>query len=512
MSNGMLVIMILILMLSLMAIRMPVAFALGLSGAIGITLLRAFDLATNTLGSIPFTETSTFSLTIIPMFTLMGMFAVKAKVAEQVYQVAAYVFRKFPGGLGVSTVMACAGFAAVSGSSIGTAATMSKLSVGEMRKHGYPDPLATATVAVAGTLGVLIPPSVILVIYAIMTGESVGKVLAAGIIPGILSAIAYAAYVIWASRRHEAKVRDLKKAQEVANNVQASLDQEAIDGEPVLLNALALAARGEDPTFLRVTDPGIPSKYRDAAADIASHEIQGRRIQEAISVERPAERLRDLPMRGVLRVGMLFVIVLGGMYSGIFTPTESAAIGALAAGAMLIAEMWKEGPRAMWIAVVDSLKETAGTTSMVFSIIVGSAILSTFFVQARVPQMLADGVIGWGLSPTLTLAILLATLLPLGMMLETISILVITVPLIYPVAMEFGFSGIWLAVIFVKLIEIGMVTPPVGINAFVVAGTTGVKVDKVFSGIWPFVVVDLFMIAIFFFPQIVTFLPDLVKI
>lgn len=498
MSNLALVILVLVLMLSLMAIRMPIAFALGLSGGIGIVLLRSFDNATATIGSVPFTQVASFSLTIIPMFTLMGMFAVKAKVAEQVYQVAAHVFRRFPGGLGVATVMACAGFAAVSGSSIGTAATMSKLSVGEMRKHGYPLPLATATVAVAGTLGVLIPPSVILVLYAIMTGESVGQVLAAGIIPGALSAIAYAAYVIWASRRAMAKKRDPHIAEEVAEELQEEIDQKLdleaeISLEKVLVNASSSTA--------------------GATADIASHEVKGRRIQSAIVVEKPAERLRDLPMRGVVRVAILFVIVLGGMYSGLFTPTESAAIGALVAGIMLIAEMWKEGPRAIWWATVDALKETAGTTSMVFSIIVGSAILSSFFVLARVPRMLADGVMSWGLSPTLTMIILLATLLPLGMILETISILVITVPLIYPVAMEFGFSGVWLAVIFVKLIEIGMVTPPVGINCFVVAGTAGVKVDRVFAGVLPFVIVDFIVIAILFiFPDLVLWLPSLVQV
>lgn len=489
MSNGMLVIMILVLMLALLAIRMPVAFALGLSGALGLTLLQSFNNATATIGSVPFTEVATFSLTIIPMFTLMGMFAVKARVAEQVYQVAAHVFRKFPGGLGVATVMACAGFAAVSGSSIGTAATMSKLSVGEMRKHGYPLPLATATVAVAGTLGVLIPPSVILVLYAIMTNESVGKALAAGIIPGILSAIAYSVYIIWASRKAKAKTRDLEMAAAALNEVRADIDLEINQGVSPL--QAAVAERAGKPLI----------------------DADGNPITSVAASEPVPARLRDLPMRGILRVAMLFMIVLGGMYSGIFTPTESAAIGAIAAGLMLVAEMWREGPRAIWIAFTDALKETAGTTSMVFSIIVGSGILSAFFVAARVPQMLADGIVGWGLNPHLTVGLMLLTLLPLGMMLETISILVITVPLIYPVAVtEFGMDGIWLAVIFVKLIEIGMVTPPVGINCFVVAGTANVKVDRVFAGVLPFVIVDLTITAILFaFPILSTWLPSLIK-
>ena len=459
-----LVILVVVVMMVMLALRVPVAFALGLSGALGLLALRGDAFATSTLGSVPFTETSTFSLTIIPMFILMGMFAVKARVAEQVYKVAAHVFRNFPGGLGVATVMACAGFAAVSGSSIGTAATMSRLSVGEMLKHGYKASMATATVAVAGTLGVMIPPSVILVLYAIMTRESVAKVLAAGIIPGILSALAYALYIIVASRK------DLKKAQQ----------------PKVMAEALATASGQASPV-----------------TEVAASPIQ---------VKEPVIRWRELPMRGVVRIAVLFFIVLGGMYSGIFTPTESAAVGALAAAVILVTEMYKEGWRATLNAIVEALKETAGTTSMVFAIIVGSAVLSTFFVAARVPQMLTEAVLALGWNPHVTLGLLLLLLLPMGMALESISILVITVPLLYPVATTLGFDGIWLGILIVKLIEIGMVTPPVGINCFVVAGTSGVRVTEIFKGVIPFVIVDLVMVGILFFiPQLSLWLPSLVS-
>lgn len=447
MSSVMLVVLVLVILLTMIAMRMPVAFALGLSGAIGLLLLRGFNFANNMMGSVPFTETSTFSLTIIPMFVLMGMFAVKARIAEQVYAVAAHAFRRFPGGIGVATIAACAGFAAVSGSSIGTAATMSKLSVGEMRKHGYSASLATAAVAVAGTLGVMIPPSVILVLYAIMTGESVAKVLAAGIIPGLLSAFAYTVYMVIQARRDMAKAAagDLSEALEVASSGAGKV------------------------------------------------------------------RLRDLPMRGVVRVGLLFFIVLGGMYSGIFTSTESAAIGALAAAVMLIVERFRDGWKGTISALTEALKEAAGTTSMVFALIVGSALLSVFFVAARVPQMLTEAVLDIGMNRYLTMALLLILLIPLGMALESISILVITVPLLQPVALALGFDGIWLAIMVVKLIEIGMVTPPVGINCFVVAGTTGVKVSTIFRGVLPFVIVDLIVTAILFaVPQISLWLPSLV--
>ncbi len=467
-----LVILVVIVMMVMLAIRVPVAFALGLSGALGLLALRGDGFATNTLGSVPFTETSTFSLTIIPMFILMGMFAVKAKVAEQVYKVAAHVFRNFPGGLGVATVMACAGFAAVSGSSIGTAATMSRLSVGEMLKHGYKASMATATVAVSGTLGVMIPPSVILVLYAIMTRESVAKVLAAGIIPGILSALAYALYIILASRK------DLKKAQQ----------------PKVMAEALA-SASGQ-------TGSARSGQVSPASGSVAS----------PLQSSEPVIRWRDLPMRGVVRVGILFFIVLGGMYSGVFTPTESAAVGALAAAVILVTEMYKEGWRATLNAIIEALKETAGTTSMVFAIIVGSAVLSTFFVAARVPQMLTAQVLDAGWNPYVTMGLLLLALLPLGMALESISILVITVPLLYPVAMSLGFDGIWLGILIVKLIEIGMVTPPVGINCFVVAGTSGIRVTEIFKGVIPFVVVELILVAVLFsFPQLSLWLPSLVS-
>ncbi len=465
MDNVPLVLSVVALLLALLAIRMPVAFALGLSGAVGLLLLRDFDFATNMLGAVPFDQSSKFTLTIIPMFILMGMFAVKARIAEQVYAVAAHLFRRLPGGLGVATVMACAGFAAVSGSSIGTAATMSRLSVGEMRKHGYPVPLATASVAVAGTLGVLIPPSVILVLYAIMTGESVAKVLAAGIIPGILSTLVYSGYMIFAARG----VRRPEAA-----DLQAGIAAAAED------------ASGGFHTSLRAPDAadGTPAKVR----------------------------LRDLPIRGLVRVVLLFLIVLGGMYSGIFTATESAAIGALAAGVMLVAEMYKEGWRATLRAMVDALKETAGTTSMVFAIVVGSTLLSVFFVAARVPQLLTQAVLDAGLNPYLTMGVMLATLIPLGMALESLSILVITVPLLYPVATALGFDGIWLAILVVKLIEIGMVTPPVGINCFVVAGTSGVKVATIFKGVLPFVLLDLAVTALLFaVPQVTLWLPSLIQ-
>ncbi|RNL85313.1 TRAP transporter large permease [Halostreptopolyspora alba] len=476
MDTNTVLLLVLALLLTLLAIRMPVALALALSGAVGLLLLQSGDYATNMLASVPFSESHAFSLTIIPMFILMGVFAVKARIAEQVYTAASHLFRRVPGGLGVATVMACAGFAAVSGSSIGTAATMSRLSITQMRKAGYPQSMAGAIVAIAGTLGVLIPPSVFLVLYAIMTGESVAAMLAAGIVPGVLSALAYATFILIRAPRVVATPAPVA----TATDLDAAL-------------AAASGGTGGTAPTPEGTD-AAPEGTETAPPDGA-----------------PPTRLRDLEWRGVVRVGILFLIVLGGIYTGFFTPTESAAMGALVAAVMLVLEYRREGAATLYGQFTAALKETAGTTSMVFAIVVGSAVLSTFFVTARLPQTVTAWVSSFEVSPHLTMAILLLMLLPLGMALESISILVISVPLLYPVAMSLGFDGVWLGILIVKLIEIGMVTPPVGINCFVVSGTSGVKAERIFRGVAPFVCIELIVVILLFaFPEIVLWLPSLI--
>ncbi|MEB4614944.1 TRAP transporter large permease [Leucobacter sp. M11] len=449
MSVGFAVLLVAGVMAVLLLLRMPVWLALAISGAAGLLALRDAKFVTSSLATASFEQASSFTLTIIPMFILLGVFAVRAKVAEQVFTIARRAFRNIPGGLGISTVAACAGFAAVSGSSIGTAATMSKLSVTEMRKAGYPTSLAGALVAVAGTLGAMIPPSLFLVLYAILSSESIGKMLIAGIVPGFLSAVAYAIYVYFRTRK-------------------------------------------------------LPQIADDATLEVG--------LNEAISDSQARGQRLRLPWRGLIRLIIIFVIIMGGIYTGFFTPTESAAIGALAALIMLILEYRNRGIREITRQLNEALKETAKTTSMVFAIMIGSALLSLFFVVARVPQMISDSVTGLPLPPWLIVALLLALLLPLGMALESISILVITVPLIYPVAMELGFDGIWLGIMIVKLIEIGMVTPPVGINCFVVAGTAKIPTAEVFKGIWPFVLIEIGLLVLFFvLPDLILWLPAVVQ-
>ena len=456
MTVGSVIAIVLILMLVLLLLRVPVAVSLGISGALGLVALRGINHTTLELGAVPFSETATFSLTIIPMFILMGMFAVRANVADYVFKIADRVLGSFPGGLGIATVAASAGFSAVSGSSIGTAATMARLSVKEMRAAGYPASMATALVAVAGTLGSMIPPSTFLVLYAILAQVSVAEMLAAGIVPGIISAIAYSLWIMFAGWRMQKQGKFVKNA----DNVKHALDQ----------------------------------------------------ATELNAEKREKTPLGKLPWRGLVYIVILFTIVLGGMYSGIFTATESAAFGAIAAVIILLFELRKEGAKGIWAGITNALQNTASTTAMVFFIVIGSAILSSFFIAARVPNMITEAVLSWNIAPQMAMLILLLSLIPMGMVLESLSLLMISVPLLLPVALEFGFDPIWLGILIVKFIEIGMVTPPVGINAFVVAGTTGIRSETVFKGIMPFFVIDLFLIAIFFFvPDLILYLPSLVQ-
>ena len=479
MTTGAIIAGVLILMLALLLLRVPVAISLGVAGAVGLVLLHSFDYTTSVLGAEPFSQTATYGLTIIPMFILMGMFAVRARVAEYVFAIANRVLGRFPGGLGIATVAASAGFSAVSGSSIGTAATMARLSVHEMRQAGYPTSMATALVAVAGTLGSMIPPSTFLVLYAILAQQSVAQMLAAGIVPGLVSALAYALYLVIAGERQK------RRKPVHSQSVQDALSE----------------ARGS----LAVKKSSAEDRDEQRhSAESDGESAGGRTDEEQIP-------LRQLPWRGLVYIATLFLIVLGGMYSGFFTATESAAFGAIAAVIILLIERRKSGLRGIWEGVSAALQDTASTTAMVFFIVIGSAILTTFFILARVPQMITDAVMAWDLHPMVVMAVLLLALIPLGMVLESLSILVISVPLLLPIATEFGFEAIWLGILIVKLIEIGMVTPPVGINAFVVAGTTGVRSETVFRGIVPFFIIDLVLIAIFFlFPDLVLLLPSLV--
>lgn len=436
MDTGTIFIIVVILFFVMLALEVPIGFCLALAGAVGVLLGRGADIATATMAGSPFTAVSNYSLSIVPMYILVGMFALYARIAEHVYEVADRLLVKVRGGLGIATISACAGFAAVTGSSVATAATVGKLAIHEMRQRGYPASLAAGMVAAAGTLGILIPPSIILAIYGVLTRESIASLLLAGIIPGVISGLIYSTYVI------------------------------------------VKGARSRE-------DGGYPD-----------------------AIQNP---LRSLPWRGIFRVGVLFVIVMAGVYSGVFTVTESGALGAFFALIIMIIELRREGLKNLWHSARSALEEVAAVTSMSFFVFVGSSIFTFYMVSAGLPTAFTRWVAGLDAEPVLIVAILLLALIPMGMALDSLSVLIIFVPLAYPVVTALGFDGIWFAILVVKGIELGQITPPVGINVYVVSGVGNVTPEETFRGIAPFAAMDLVTAAILFsFPGIILFLPNLV--
>lgn len=446
---------LLILLLALM-IGVPVAYALGLSGGIGLLWLRGTDAASAAMGSLPFTATAKYSWIVVPLFIFMGVVAAHGRIGEDLYALLARMLRRVPGNLGIATVGACAGFSAVSGSSLATATTVGRISLDQMRRHGYPPSMAAGIVAYAGTLGVLIPPSIIIVVYGLMSGESIGAMLVAGIIPGILSAVAYMVYIMVRSAR----------------------------GVRVGTGQLATVGAGA---------PAAPRAARPGPA------LHGRLSEQ---------------LRSAVLVTCIFLVVMGGVYGGVFTVTEAAAIGALVSLVAVPFHLWshsrgREHPlrKTMWLAA----RESASTTAMVFAVVVGASIFTMFLVMARVPSTFATWIAGMDLPPLAILLLILASTIPLGMFLDAYSMMLIVVPIAYPAVTDAGISGILFGILMVKMVEVAFVTPPLGLNCYVVAGVAkDISVEQVFRGVVPFLLVDFVVIGLLIaFPAITLWLPGL---
>lgn len=430
-----------LILLALLAAGVPVAFSLAASACMGLVLLRGPDITASTLGSLPYQSTAKTTLVVIPMFILMGVLAANARVAEDVFRLSHRLLRRLPGGLGLASIAACAGFGAVSGSSVATTATVGRVAIGEMRRYGYSSAFAAGIVAAAGTLSVLIPPSIVLVLYGIITGESIGALLAAGIIPGAISAAAFMALVV----------------------VRARLRPELAGGNRTVEADL---------------DTGAPAPGKGYA--------------------------------GLLKITVLFVIVIGGIYAGLFTATEAAALGALAALVMLLADVFRLGLRSLAVKIRDSLAEAASVTSFIFAILIGASLFTFFLVSAGVPNSFARWALELPVPPVIIVIVVLLIMVPLGMFLDPISIMLIVLPLAYPVITGLGYDGIWFAILTVKMIEIGLISPPVGLNVYVLAGTPGVRMQDAFRGIAWFLPVELATTTLLFLvPDLVTWLPSL---
>jgi C4-dicarboxylate transporter DctM subunit len=418
-------------MFGLMMIGVPIAFAMLIAGAGGIWIVFGERVAFGILGQLPFTSTTSYELSVVPMFILMGVLVTRAGMSEDLYRLCNAHLGHRRGGLAMATVVACGGFAAVCGSSIATAATMAKVAMPEMRRYRYADTLASGAIAAGGTLGILIPPSVIMVMYGIATGTDIGQLFVAGILPGLLAIGLY------------------------------------------LVAVRVVVAR--DPA----TGP---------AGD------------RATSAEKRA---------GLLRVGpvvALFVMIIGGIYAGVFTPTEAAGVGAF--GAFLFAILRRTlTPRIM----LDSLIETVKTSAALFVVLIGALIFSNFMNLIGLPRALSALVGDSGLSPLTVILFIFVIYLILGCFMESLSMVLLTVPIFFPVVTQLGYDPIWFGIFVVMATELSLITPPVGLNLFVIQGVIkDVPLATIYRGILPFVAADVVRVGIIVaLPGLITFLPAL---
>ncbi|MBJ7556517.1 TRAP transporter large permease [Marinomonas spartinae] len=430
-----------ILLLLILVFRVPIAFAMGLVGITGFAYLQGlgwdnvFDFRWTgpiALAANRIVDTSQeYSLSVIPLFILMGNFVTKANLSGELYRASNAFLGHRKGGLSMATIVACGGFSAICGSSLATSATMAKVAMPSMRKYGYQDGLASASIAAGSTLGILIPPSVILLIYGLLTETSIRELFAAGFLPGLLGILLYLAavrYVVW------------------------------------------------------------------------RHPEYGPSAEKASFSERIAA------MRNVWGVLLLFCIVMGGIYLGVFTPTEAAGIGA--GGAFLIAVMRRS---LSWSAFFHALIDTGRTTAMLFAVLIGALIFSDFITMAGLPDELLAFVKSLHLPPMGVILIIVGIYLVLGMVFESLSMILLTVPIFYPLVQSLGFDLVWFGIVVVVVTEISLITPPVGMNVFVLSAVLdNVKAGTIFKGITPFWCADMVRLGlIVFVSSIALVLPEI---
>ncbi|HEX2257490.1 MAG TPA: TRAP transporter large permease [Afifellaceae bacterium] len=413
-----------------LGLRMPIGLAMMLVGAAGIAVLNSTAAALNTLGSFPFSYSSVFTLSVIPLFVLMGSFATVSGMGTDLYRTAYAWIGHRRGGLAAATILACAGFAALSGSSVAAAATMGKVSLPEMRRYSYDSRLATGAVAAGGTLGILIPPSTVLIVYALLTEQSIGRLFLAGFLPGLLLTALFVATVL----------------------------------------------------IVATLRPGFgPPGERHSLG----------------------ERLTVLTHSGALV--FIVIIVIGGIYTGLFTVTEAAAVGAFLT---FLHALWRQ--RLTLARTAAALLETVRTTAMVFLILIGAHFFATFMALTRIPINLASMLGELAIPALLILAVILAAYVVLGTFLEGFAMMVLTLPIVFPIVLTLGYDPIWFGIIMVIVLEMGLISPPVGINVFVVKGVAeDVPLVKIYAGIMPFWIAMLVCVLLLVaFPEIAMILPN----
>lgn len=423
----------LVLLFVLIFTKMPVGFLMALLGVVGFAHLVSLDAALSLVARDLFEVFGSYNLTVIPLFILMGQIAFHSGISSRLFKVAYTFIGHWPGGMAVATLGACTGFSAICGSTNATAATMAAVTLPEMKKYHYHDSLATGVVAAGGSLGILIPPSVIFIIYGIMTEQSIGKLFMAGVIPGILLTMLFIlAVVIWVNLQPE------------------------------------LAPRGPRTTF------------REKMASLA----------------------------GLIETLILFTLVMGGLFMGIFTPTEAGAIGAM--GTLVIAVARRN------ISVkglVGALVETTRISCMVLVIVAGATIFGHFLAVTRIPFDVANWVTGFNLPSAVIMALIIGVYLVGGCFIDALAFIMLTVPIFYPVIVSMGYDPLWFGVIIVLVTQIGVITPPVGVNVYVVSGVARtVPLEVIFKGVIPMLIALVAGVMLMIpFPQIALFLPGLMR-
>ncbi|MBS8260675.1 TRAP transporter large permease [Roseibium polysiphoniae] len=420
------------LLLVLVIFGVRVVFAAAVVGLLGLIELLGWSGAAGIVGTVPHSKSSTYALSVLPMFIFIGFLAFHAGMTGQLFNAARKWLGWLPGGLAVATVFATAGFAAISGASTATSAVFARVAIPEMLRYGYDKKLAAGVVAAGGTLATLIPPSAIIVIYAIIVEESVGRLLLAGFLPGLVSALIYAAIIVfWAMMRPE--------------------QAPAVE----------------------------PSTWK--------------------------ERFASLP--GVSPVFLVVLIIITAIYGGWATPTEAGALGA--AVVFVLALLRGAGFKT----IKSSLMESAKLTAMIFALIWGVLIFVRFLGFSGVPEAFTSWVVGLDMPPMVIMICILLAYAVLGMFMDAIGMLLLTLPVVYPAVIALGFDSIWFGIIVVKMAEVCLITPPIGLNCFVVnAVQPSISLPQVFRGIALFFIADvLTIIALLAFPEIVTILPDLLS-
>ncbi|MGN6311906.1 MAG: TRAP transporter large permease [Xanthobacteraceae bacterium] len=413
----------------MMLLRVPVGMAMGLVGVTGFGYLTGMEPALKLVAQTVMRTVTDYSFGVIPMFLLMGAFVSVSGISRELFRAANTFVGHWKGGLGIATIGACGGFAAISGSSVATAATFSAVAYPEMRRFGYPQSFSTGVIAVGGTLGAMLPPSTVLVVYGIITQQDIGKLFIAGVVPGLLA---------------------------------------------ITMHMITIAIIG-------AVRPGfLPAGPRSSWND------------------------RVLALRDVWSPLALFFFVIGGLYGGFFIPTEAGAVGAV--GAFIIGIMRRKLSRD---GILEALLQATRTTAAVFTVLIGALCFGYFLTITQTPQHVTEFLTGLGIGRYGVLALILLMYLVLGCLMDAMAMIILTVPIVFPVVTALGFDAIWFGIIIVMTVELGLIHPPVGMNVFVIKSVIkDVSMSTIFAGVLPFVATDLVrLVLLIAFPVLATWLP-----